>query len=67
MKMKCKIWYPYQATHEEEIEVEIPEGEDPENYLYEHRQDILEKHGCELQDHDLSTCLDLAYAGVQKI
>ena len=66
-KLKCKIWYLYHATHEEEIEVEIPEGENPENYLYEHATDILKKHGCELPDNEISTCLDLSYAGVKKI
>lgn len=67
MKVKCEIWYPYFTTHRAEVEVEIPENEEATDYLYEHARDILIAQGCELPDNQISTCLDLNYAGVKKI
>lgn len=65
MKILCKVWYPVQLTHEEETEIDIPDGQDPADWICEHEQEIIEKCGCEETPPDLSFALDMGYAGVK--
>jgi len=65
MKRKVKIWYPCWTTCEKEIKVEIPDGEDVEDYLYLNEEQILRDNGCE--EDELTRFLDYGCAGVKLI
>ena len=65
MKVRVKIWYPYVATHKEEIEIDVPDGKDAEDYVYENEEKILEENGAEFDFCALATALDLEYAGAR--
>jgi hypothetical protein len=64
MKVKIKFWYPYWATHRDETEIDVPDDADPEDWICNHKEEILEKKGSE---ENLSYALDVGYAGVEII
>ncbi len=64
MKVRVHIKYPYWQSHESDEVIDIPEGQDPEDYIYENREEILVKYGCELEPDDLYSALDMEYADV---
>jgi hypothetical protein len=65
MKRKIKIWWPVQTTQEEEIEVDIAEGVDLDDWLCYNEERLIEEasHG----DHDgpLDYPLDVGSAGAK--
>jgi len=65
MKKKVKVWWPSQITLEGEIEVDIPEGVDPDHWLYENEGRLIKEASHEDIDGDLSDALDVGYAGAK--
>jgi hypothetical protein len=64
MKHKVKIWYPATTTIEDVIEVDIPDNVDPEDWLYDNEENIIEKESNEVID---PVAFDLNYAGCKLI
>ena len=62
MKVAIEIKYPVWSIHVEAIEVDVPEGVDATNWVYEHEKQILEENGAE---GDLSGAIDCGYAGIR--
>jgi hypothetical protein len=65
MRVKVKIWYPEHHTVRTECVIEMPDGKNPKDYIYEHFSEILINNGAE--DIDWSNALDVGYAGVKLI
>jgi hypothetical protein len=65
MKRKVKIWFPIWKTYEEEIEVDVPEDEDPENWLHNNDEQIIQDH--RLCETDIESAIDTGYAGAKFI
>jgi len=64
MKRKVKIWFPVQSTYEDEIEVDIPDGENPEEWVRENAVDLIDGHWMWEGTH-LETALDFDAAGAK--
>ena len=65
MKVKVEIWYPVESTYREEVEIDVPDGENVEDYIYENQAKILEENGAEVPGGDMVNALDYDYAGVK--
>ena len=65
MKVKCIIKYPTWYITEDEIEVDVPEGADPDDYIYKNFCDIVEKHGCDPLMDVLANAFDVDMAGYE--
>lgn len=63
MKYRVKVWFPVHTRYCDELEVDIPEGEDPEAWLYEHKQELVEGH--RLVGGNLEGALEVGYAGAE--
>jgi len=52
------------TKYEDEIDVEIPEGEDHEDWLYENEESLIEKHWMfDEAVGNVTSMLDYGYAG----
>ena len=70
MKVKVHIKYPYVGIFEDDREVEVPDNvlsDEIDDWLWEHRHEILENNGCESTGRDLDNALDFGYADVTLI
>ena len=65
MKKIVKVWWPSQITLEAQVEVEIPDGVDPDNWLHENEGRLIEEASHGDIDGDISGALDLGYAGTK--
>ena len=62
MKVKAEIWYPEFHTIHKDIEVDVPEGKDPDEYLQENAEEIILSHA---DVTGLRAALDVDYAGIK--
>lgn len=65
MKKKIKLWWPVQTTQEEEIEVDLAEDVDLDDWLLDNEERLIEEasHGDYM--NPLSSAIDLGYAGAE--
>lgn len=64
MKRKLKLKYPVWTTIEKEVEVSIPEDEDPEIWVQVNEELILMDH-TDLSSDEISNAIDLGYTSVE--
>jgi hypothetical protein len=62
MTRSVKVWWPYQATAEEVVQVEIPDGVDPEDWLADNEDRLVEEAA---QGEIHPNAFDLGYAGAK--
>lgn len=65
--MKVKIWFPEWSQREVEKDVSIPPDVNPDEWLDNHKEDIIYSAHCDLDGRQLSSAIDLGYAGVKRI
>lgn len=64
MKVAIHIKYPYWQIHTEDKLIDVPDGIEPEDYIYENREKIIMDAGCELPIDSLDSAIDAGYADV---
>jgi len=65
MKALIKYKYPYWATKEDEAVIDIPDDQNPQEYIDENKKEILMDMGAE--DDELDNAIDVGYADVELI
>ena len=65
MKKRVKVWWPTQINLEAEVEVDIPDGVDPDNWLYDNAGRLIDEASHGDVDGDISDALDVGYAGAK--
>jgi hypothetical protein len=65
MKKKIKLWWPVQSMSEEEIEVDIAEGVDPDEWLLDNEERLIEEASQGDHDGPLDIPLDIGSAGAK--
>lgn len=63
MKRTLKLKYPVWTTTEKEIEVDIPDDEDPEDWV-EINKEVLLMDYTDFSSNELVSAIDLGYADV---
>ncbi len=64
MKRRLKLKYPVWTTIEKEVEVSIPEDEDPEYWIQINEELILMDY-TDLSPDEISNAIDLGYTSVE--
>jgi hypothetical protein len=64
MKRRLKLKYPVWTIIEKEVEVDIPDDEDPENWIGVNEKEILEDF-TDLSSDELMNAIDYGYADVE--
>ena len=64
MKRILKLKYPVQTIIEKEVEVDIPDDEDPENWV-EVNKDVILTDYTDLSSDEVASAIDLGYADVE--
>lgn len=62
MRRKIQIFFPVWSTYEDEIDVDIPDEKDPDDWLYENESNLIENHH-QCEHEDIANLIDLGYAG----
>jgi hypothetical protein len=66
MKVRAKIRYPYIIDYTDEIEIDVPDDEDVDEWIYDNAVEILRDDGCtDFTDDEIIDMLDCDTAYVK--
>jgi len=63
MKVTVKVKWPTWITEEREVEVDVPDGQDVDDWLYDHEEELIEKTSGE---PIAPSAIEMGYAGVER-